>query len=345
MNDAPRLVVIIPAYNAERFIERSVKSVLSQSFTDLTLIVADDGSTDRTGELLQEMAARDSRLLPLTLSNGGPAQARNRALELVPEGAEYIMFMDADDELLPDAAEYALGGSHGADLVIFGFSIINPDGSRRDYCEPESLLDREALGGPLSKLYKANLLNQVWGKLFKASLIRGGALSFPDYRWGEDRLFIYDCLERASLTAVLPECKYRYMMNPGESLINRYYDKKFPVCLMADERMEALCLLFGVTEEADFRYMFSKGVFSCLTTLFSPSCPLTAGEKRAFIREVVSNERVLRRCDRVFGGFAANFLCAVVRSGSVPLNYQVFRLVALTGRVNPRLFQTLKHRK
>lgn len=340
-----KLTVIMPAYNAENYIEASVQSVLSQTFSDLHLIVVNDGSTDATLAVLRRLAQSDARLEVLTVPNGGPAQARNHALSYVDGDSDYILFMDSDDRLLPDAVEYALSGARDADLVIFGFSIVNPDGSERRYFESGQRLTSADMGEALPVLYKANLLNQVWGKLFRTDLILDNAICFPDYRWGEDRLFIYDCLEKAGTVSVLPECKYQYIMHPGESLITRYYDKKLRVCIEADGRIEELCYYYGVKDEAVFRYMFAKSVFSCITMLFSPSCPLRRGEKRAYVAALLHNEHVLRRCRNVFGGFAANVLCAVLHTGSVTLVMLVFRLVAFIGRVSPKFFTAMKHRK
>ena len=341
----PRFVIIMPAYNAADTIETSVRSILAQSVSDLRLIVVNDGSRDRTGEILARLAAEDARLLTISTENIGPARARNLALDHVGAGTEYLMFSDADDELAPDALEYALTEGGGADLVLMGFSIRRPDGSSTTYSERAERLTPETMGAALGRLYKANLLNQVWGKLYRASLIRDGALRFPDYRWGEDRLFIYDCLERAQTVAVLPACKYSYVMHEGESLISRYYDKKPEVCLLADRRMQALCRRFGVADERDFRYMFMKAIFSCLTTLYAPNCTLSRREKRAEIRRIIRNEQVRRRSRGVFGGLAVRLLCAVVRTGNVTLNALCFRLVAAAGKAAPRLFTRLKHQK
>lgn len=344
-NKTPRLAVIMPAYNAGQYIEKAVRSILAQSFTDLRLIVVDDGSSDDTAEILRRIRREDSRLLPISVPNGGPARARNRGLDAVETGTEYVMFADADDELLPDAVEYALAGAQGADLVFFGFAIVSPDGSCRDYCEPEQLLDRGDLGAAFGRLYKANLFNQVWGKLFRVELM--GGIRFPDYRWGEDRLFIFRCLENARRVKVLPACKYRYIMHPGESLITRFCAEKPQVCLEADQMVQALCAALGGDEstDADCRYMFAKSIFSCMTTLFAPSCPLSCREKRRYVAAIVNQPRVRLRCRRVFGGFVPNLLCAVVRSGLVWLNLLVFHLLAAAGRHLPRLFTRLKHKK
>lgn len=343
----PELAVIMPAYNAGPYIEKSVNSILEQSFRDLRLIVVDDGSTDDTLAILRRIEQRDPRLSPISVPNGGPARARNRGLDAVEPGTRYLMFADSDDELLPDAVEYAMAGAQGADMVFFGFTIVDASGgSGRDYSEPEQLLDRNSLGSAFGRLYKANLFNQVWGKLFKTELI-GSQLRFPDYRWGEDRLFIFQCLEKASSLKILPECKYRYIMHPGESLITRYCQDKPRICLEADRKVQELCACLGCDEatDADCRYMFAKSIFSCLTTMFSPNCPLDSGEKMEYVEKIIREPQVLSRCRKVYGGSVPNLLCSVIGSGSVRLNILVFRMLALAQRLSPRLFTKLKHRK
>lgn len=343
---APRLAVIMPAYNAGHYIEKAVCSILEQSFKDLRLIVVDDGSTDDTADILHSIQERDDRLMPISVPNGGPAKARNRGLDAVESGTEYVMFADADDELLPDAVEYAMAGADGADMVFFGFTIVSASGACRRYSEPEQLLDRDGLGTAFGRLYKANLFNQVWGKLFRAELING-TLRFPDYRWGEDRLFIFQCLQLAQSVKVLPECKYRYIMHPGESLITRFCQDKPRVCLEADAAVQALCVSLGCDEttDADCRYMFAKSIFSCMTTLFSPNCPLSPGEKADYVRHIVNEPQVHQRCRNVFGGAVPNLLCSVVGSRQVWLNMAAFRMLVLAGRISPGLFTRLKHRK
>ena len=337
------VTVIIPAWNAERYLEATLESLLGQSHRNLRILVVDDGSTDSTPLILERIHRADPRLQYWTVPNGGPAKARNFALDRLPPETNYVMFLDADDLLLEDAVSYALEGSGGAELVIFGFAIRQMDGALLPYYEEEQLLEWRDLGESLPRLYKANLLNQVWAKLFSAALVRD--LRFPDYRWGEDRLFLFQALERAERIKILPECKHRYVMHEGESLISRYYDRKFRVCCEVDEAMERLCGKLGVTEQADFRYMFAKSVFTCMITFYARSCRLTKAEKRSVVSAIVNDPRVQRRCRDCSGGLPVNLLCAVLRSRLVGLNLFVFRLVAWCGEHLPRLFTRLKHRK
>ncbi|MGI5977653.1 MAG: glycosyltransferase family 2 protein [Candidatus Limivicinus sp.] len=341
-----KITVIMPAYNAGEFIEGSVKSVLRQSYENFELIVVNDGSKDNTAELVEKIAAGDSRVRLITVENGGPAMARNRGLDAMGTDTDYVMFLDADDEMTEDAMSYALSAAEkGAEFVMMGFTIINPDGSRRDYNEHEEYLDESSLGDALPRLYMANMLNQVWAKLISAKLIRDGHLRFHDYRWGEDRLFIFDVLERAEKSAVLPECKYHYEMHPGESLITSFYDKKPEACCLADRRMAELCRRFGTKDDSGCRYMFVKSIFSCMTNMYSPSCRLDGEGRRAYVREIIKNPQVQERSRGIYGGFAPKALCGIMHTGLVWLNMLAFRFVAFTGKFAPKLFMALKHKK
>lgn len=342
----PKVSVIMPAFNSEKYIERSIKSVLSQTWPDLELIVVDDGSTDRTPAILRRLSAADSRLRTLRTENHGPAEARNVALKEISDDADYVTFIDADDELLPDALSYALeSAGDGADLILFGFSIVEADGKERDYHEFDCLVRSQDMHTAFPRLYKANLLNQVWGKLYSARILRESGIRFQDYLWGEDRLFVFDYLEQCSLIAVRSECKYRYIMHAGESLISRFYPKKFSVCIEADIRAQELCERYGIQDDADLRYMFAKSVFSCITTLFSPSCTLSDEGRMIYIREIRSNPRVQKRCRDTSGGVPTNSLCYILRHGRPRAILAAFRAVALVGEQAPDLFMKLKHRK
>ena len=345
-NKSLKVSVIMPAYNSEKYIERSVKSVLSQTHEDLELIVVDDGSTDRTPAILHRLSIGEPRLRYLRTENHGPAEARNAALEIVSEDADFVTFIDADDELLPDALSYALASADsGADLILLGFCIVEADGREREYNEFDCLVRPQDMKTAFSRLYKANLLNQVWAKLYSAPLLREMNLRFKDYLWGEDRLFVFDYLERCSLIAVRSECKYRYIMHNGESLISKFYPKKFSVCIEADIRAQELCRKFGISDDSDLRYMFAKSVFSCITTLFTPSCTLSDEGKLLYIKEIRSNPRVQQRCRDTAGGIPANTLCRILRKGTPRQILNTFHAVALVGEQAPDLFMKLKHRK
>lgn len=346
MNSAPQVALIMPAYNASKYIENTLRSLQRQSFENFELIVVNDGSKDNTAEIISAIAAEDRRFRLISIENGGPANARNAAFSYVKPGTEYIMFMDADDEYKTDAIETAVNAAKsGADMVIFGFTIVNLDGTTNDYFESRMSLERKDFGASLAALYKANVLNQVWAKLFRANLILKNGLSFPDYRWGEDRLFIYDCLEHAEKIEILPDCNYLYLMHEGESLITKFYDKKLSICIEADARMRELRKTLNAPDDGAYDYMFIKAVLSCMTNLYSPSCKLSSAEKREYVRGILQNERIIEAAGSASGGAAVKALCTVLRSKSVSLNLLSAWGMTVVGKAAPKLFLKLKHKK
>ena len=113
--------VIIPCYNCAAFLPRSLGSLQAQSFTDWEAICVDDGSTDRTLEILDEFSRQDARIRVIHQANGGPAAARNRAVPAIQ--GQYCLFMDSDDFLHPQLMEICLhfAEEHGSDLVAYTY--------------------------------------------------------------------------------------------------------------------------------------------------------------------------------------------------------------------------------
>lgn len=125
---APMISVIMPAYNSERHIADSIRSVLRQTFADWELIVIDDGSTDRTGEIVRGLVAADARVRYVQRKNGGQAAARNTGIR--NSWGELIAFLDSDDLWLPKKLERQLAALHdtGASLVYSDVETFSESG-------------------------------------------------------------------------------------------------------------------------------------------------------------------------------------------------------------------------
>ena len=127
----PMVSVIMPAYNAERFVEAAIRSVMAQTITDWELLVLEDGSTDGTALVVQKLAQEDHRIhfLP-NVSNMGVARTRNRGLDLCR--GRYIALLDSDDIWLPDKLEkqLELAERTGADIVYCSYGIIDEYGNK-----------------------------------------------------------------------------------------------------------------------------------------------------------------------------------------------------------------------
>lgn len=130
----PKVSVIIPVYNTEEFVQEAVESILEQTLTDIEVIVINDGSTDRSLEILQQMEQADRRVRVYDQHNQGQSVARNNAIELA--AGEYLYFMDSDDILVANALEvcYAKCRDYQLDFVYFNGDILNGGNKQYDVC-------------------------------------------------------------------------------------------------------------------------------------------------------------------------------------------------------------------
>jgi teichuronic acid biosynthesis glycosyltransferase TuaG len=167
----PLVSVIMPAFNAERFIRESIESALAQTLGDIEVLVADDASTDRTRAIVEELVRRDSRVRLLSAErNSGPAAARNRAIEAA--GGRYVSFLDSDDRWLPHKLERqiaAMGAMNWA-FSFGGYEVIGEDGAVRGRVGVPELVTyhqllKNNLVGCLTAVYDSAIVGKVFAPL------------------------------------------------------------------------------------------------------------------------------------------------------------------------------------
>ena len=212
-----KITVIVPVYNAERFLRRSVGSILSQTYPDLEVLLINDGSKDNSLSLCRELAKKDARITVFDQPNGGAAAARNTGLRAIT--GDYVMMADADDFLVPNACEAMIRAIQGHDLAIAHFyfdlgAISTPKGllnGDRTMEEPE-YLDR-LLRRPNCFYFCA-----LWNKLYRADIIRKNALTFdPFYDWGEDFVFNIQYAHFVHRVALVEQPIYHYVKVAGST--------------------------------------------------------------------------------------------------------------------------------
>ena len=122
--------VIVPVYNVEPYLEECLDSIINQTFNEIEIILINDGSTDRSGEIMERYALQDSRITVITQPHEGVSAAKNAGIRKA--SGKYILFVDSDDSIIPDTMEvlYRKATETGADIVIGNALICHPDGSR-----------------------------------------------------------------------------------------------------------------------------------------------------------------------------------------------------------------------
>src|SRR5438045_3408144 len=116
--------VVVPAFNAARFLPQTLESVLSQSVSDWELIAVDDGSTDETRRVAEDYAARDNRIVVVSQANAGVAVARNRGFERSNRSHQYVLFLDADDVWEPNALELLVNALESEPSLVASHGLV-----------------------------------------------------------------------------------------------------------------------------------------------------------------------------------------------------------------------------
>ena len=206
----------MPAYNAELTVESAVRSVLSQSYTDIELIVVDDGSKDSTLLLLNQLHEQDSRLKILHTENQGVSRARNFGIEM--SSGELLGFIDADDTMIPEMVERLVGNfSDKVDLVCSGYTVVSYDGKELNRQQPKNAVwKRNELYKGIGNLQETKSFNSLWNKLFRMDIVKKNSVKMKaGIKMGEDMLFVSDYLKACKLgMACISDCLYKYTLSP-----------------------------------------------------------------------------------------------------------------------------------
>lgn len=209
MGAIPKISVIIPVFQVEHYLEQCVDSVLCQSMEEIEIILVDDGSPDRCGEMCDKYAKKDSRVRVVHQDNQGLSQARNAGIEIAK--GEYIMFVDSDDWVDPDYCRvpYTLARDNHADLVIFRFRVIGDKHSQTICTQKPGIISKE---NAMNLVYHGGGI-AVWNKLYSKKLIQ--EVRFVPQKYYEDQLFTIEMIHTAEHVYYTDHTLYYYRKREG----------------------------------------------------------------------------------------------------------------------------------
>ena len=226
-----RFFILVPVYKVEKFIDDCIQSVLAQTYGNFRLILVDDGSPDRSGQICDAYAQKDSRICVIHKENGGQSSARNAAISRMLQEAEdtdFAVFLDSDDSLAPQTLQRLNDtiDQHGCDMVFYGFCRVF-----EGKVLPSLGSDKKYAGVPVSKreFYRAVFLdrdcNALWRKAVTKRLIQkmqeGYQKQYDYIRMGEDLLQSLPMYKHCEKAVFIPDRLYAYMTNPNSVTVNR----------------------------------------------------------------------------------------------------------------------------
>ena len=231
--------IIVPIYKVEKYLDRCINSILNQTFRDFELILVDDGSPDRCGDICEEYAKKDKRIKVIHKENGGLSDARNAGLDIAT--GKFIGFIDSDDFIHKDMYMILY------DAIIKSKSDISQ--CKFKYFSKEDELNKNIINDGKYEIYNnidaieeiidnKNLNTNVWNKLYKRELFND--IRFPKGKIHEDEFVTYKVFYRAKTVSYVNKELYYYFSNDTGIMKNLNINSKFDWIEAIEERNEFL---------------------------------------------------------------------------------------------------------
>lgn len=231
--------IIVPVYNVEKYLNVCIESIVNQTYTNLEIILVDDGSKDKSGQLCEKWKSVDQRIQVIHKENAGLGFARNSGLDIAT--GDYVMYIDSDDYISKNMVQKLLDTAEitGSDTVFCGLVRVLADGRMIPmpaYYENKSFKGNEIIDDVLLEMVgskpecsnDANLFMSVWHAIYSRKIIEKYSIRFPSERivMCEDIMYHIDYLRRASCVTYIKDPLYYYRVNP-KSLSQVYDESRF----------------------------------------------------------------------------------------------------------------------
>ena len=213
---SPKVSIVVPVYNTEKYLEKCLKSLIGQTLKDIEIICVNDGSTDKSSEILQKFADSDTRIKIITQSNQKQGVARNRGMEVAL--GEYIGFVDSDDWIDSDYFEklYSSARKYDSDIALAtNIRIGNGKTKKRLNIKDEVFVT--------SLQRKIDISHQVknpcpTNKIYRRAMLNTNNITWPEGVYCEDKLFTIKAIYYANGLVTVPDVNYYYYRNPNSTV-------------------------------------------------------------------------------------------------------------------------------
>lgn len=219
--EKPLITIVVPIYKVEQYLENCIQSIIKQTYTNLQIILVDDGSPDNCGKICDEYALKDKRIEVVHQSNAGVSEARNIGISKAK--GEYIGFVDSDDYIDENMYEemYELLKTREADVCICNmYTVVNNKAEKMH--EDEGIQEYNTIQILREILLDKKIRNYACNKLYKTSLFE--SIRYPKGKKYEDIGTTFYVLEKSKKTVVTGEPKYYYLCREG-SIVNSCDEK------------------------------------------------------------------------------------------------------------------------
>lgn len=348
-----KISVIMPVYKVEQYVGKAIESILNQTLAEFEFLIVDDGTPDKSGEICDEYAKKDSRIRVLHKENGGAPSARNMAMDLAK--GKYLYFLDSDDWAEPGMLKelYGLAEKHSVQMVISGF-YIDTYYDRENYITNayipgiKGLMSKEDFRKNAYKLFDNNMLYPPWNKLYLRSYIQENKLYFPSTMW-DDFPFNLSVIRDIARVYVTKRPYYHFLRVRSESETARYLPAMYEKREEEHGWMKELYQYWNIDDPLSREMIarrYIERLIGCFENLTNPRCVLNGKEKRKEIKRMLKTEQVRESIKRIRPkSVYMKMMCLPIRWNSIWLVYWEASLITLVKSRNVKLFSELKNRR
>ncbi len=291
--------VVMPVYNSEKHLEKAIESILEQTYTDLELIIIDDGSTDSSPKIVKQYAQMDQRVRIISQENSGVSAARNTGIDAAR--GEWLYFMDSDDYVDLSFLQEMMIYSESYDMLITGVNRHYINGEKQDYTvmPPNLEVSNEIeygkfLGEVIKDKGQDLIFNYIWNKMIRSSLVIDGNIRFREkISLGEDFLFNCDLLDCSISIKTIRKAYYHYNIYEEISLARRFYTNELERRNLIFQRTIELYSHYSVYHQYREDLEIREGRFSyhSLSKIKNKSCGLIRNEKIKYIDGIMRERK------------------------------------------------------
>ena len=287
--------VIIPVYNVEKYIDRCLKSIISQNYDDLEIIVIDNGSTDSSGSICDTYASEYSNISVYHIENHGVSAARN--FGLAKAQGEFICFVDADDYLVGNLfsnMENQLDS--GLDLLVFSYynsleKNLSETARSAKILPIEGKKDRNQFIALFTGLFLSDMMYTVWNKIYRREFLEEHRIMFEQYELGEDVRFnlnVFECVHTISFSKT---CYYVYVSGRTDSAMGQYNPYRMSYQLEELEKVDQLMTGWDIHDDQFIDQIKARILMSNIQNISNQKMSLS--KKRHYVEVLCRNQEMI----------------------------------------------------
>ena len=250
-----KITVIIPIYKVEKYLDRCVESVVNQTYSNLEIILVDDGSTDNCPNMCDEWANKDNRIVVIHKQNGGLSDARNAALDICT--GKYVTFVDSDDTIESNMVEYLYGliSENSADLSICDLKYISENAKVQNRISDNDDIVVMNKKEALKNLCEESLFsNSACAKMYKTSDFKD--IRYPKGKLYEDIATTYKLIMKASKVVFGYKALYNYILRGGSITTSKFSYRKLDAIKFAEQMCNEIVSQFPDLKQISNRRMY-----------------------------------------------------------------------------------------